>query len=102
MGRIQSLRPMVQTIDTRTARAQPITETRLSGRRNQSRRWRLWKADPHCAHCRRLVAFPEGFQIDHIIPLYKGGEDADRNCQVLCVGPDGCHEKKTAADVKAE
>jgi 5-methylcytosine-specific restriction endonuclease McrA len=39
-----------------------------------------------------------GFEVDHIVPVYKGGSVFDEsNLQVLCVY---CHRKKTNKDVK--
>ncbi|HBO1489874.1 TPA: HNH endonuclease, partial [Pseudomonas aeruginosa] len=51
------------------------------------------------AMCGKLCDFPSGFELDHNVPLFKGGEDTEENCQVLCSGPDGCHAKKTNADL---
>lgn len=40
------------------------------------------------------------FQLDHKVPLFKGGEDTDENCQVLCSAKGkSCHDKKTAIDM---
>ncbi|MGJ7490225.1 HNH endonuclease [Variovorax sp. ZT4R33] len=80
------------------------TDGRMRGRKLQERRFRLWKkAKGCCALCSSLTAYPEGFQLDHKVPLFKGGEDADDNCQVLCVtvkGKVGCHDRKTADDMR--
>ena len=35
-------------------------------------------------------------EVDHVIPLYKGGLDVDANKQSLCIP---CHKQKTAADL---
>lgn len=69
---------------------------RLRGRKAQARRLRLWSANPCCAKCQKLTDWPDGFQADHIVPLFKGGEDAETNMQILCIG---CHEDKTNADL---
>jgi 5-methylcytosine-specific restriction enzyme A len=69
---------------------------RLRGRRAQARRLRLWSKDPHCAHCRKLTDWPDGFNADHIVPLHKDGEDEEKNMQVLCLV---CHDKKTSDDL---
>jgi 5-methylcytosine-specific restriction enzyme A len=39
-----------------------------------------------------LVGELEGYDLDHIIPLWKGGEDTDENLQALCPA---CHRRKT-------
>ena len=80
------------------------SEQRLRGSAGQARRWRLWQANPYCATCGRLLDWPRGFEADHIVGLAEGGEDKDRNLQLLCVwwetdgSKQGCHELKTQAD----
>jgi len=70
---------------------------RLRGRKAQARRLRVWSANPCCAACRKLTDWPDGFELDHKVPLFKGGADDDANCQVLCPSP--CHEEKTRRDL---
>lgn len=78
---------------------------RLRGRALQARRLRIWVSDPCCARCGRVTRYPDGFELDHVIPLCKDGPDTDDNCQVLCIRVDedgrttGCHEHKTADDM---
>nr|MBF0682533.1 HNH endonuclease [Pseudomonas sp.] len=72
------------------------TKGRITGRRLQATRLRIWSRDPHCAMCRKLVEYPAGFELDHRVPLFKGGEDSDENMQVLCAP---CHGKKTEKDL---
>lgn len=74
--------------------------TRVRGRARQEARLRIWLRDgPHCAHCGGLVDITPGtrspFELDHIIPLWKGGKDSDGNRQCLCPG---CHSAKTATE----
>lgn len=70
---------------------------RLRGRKLQAARLRIWSADPHCARCRALVAYPNGFELDHITALHKDGStNDDDNMQVLCPP---CHQVKTAQDM---
>ena len=82
---------------------------RLRGRKLQATRLRIWAKDPHCAMCRKLVAFPRGFELDHIKALHTAEDGVDinddSNLQVLCVELDvqgnktGCHVTKTAKDM---
>jgi 5-methylcytosine-specific restriction endonuclease McrA len=72
---------------------------RLTGRALQTRNNRIKLRDGYkCADCARITA---DLEVDHIVPLSKGGSDADEtNLQLLCVGPSntGCHAKKTARE----
>ncbi|HBO3572498.1 HNH endonuclease signature motif containing protein [Pseudomonas aeruginosa] len=74
-------------------------DRRITGRKLQDRRLRVWAHNPCCVMCGKLCEFPGGFELDHKVPLFKGGEDTEENCQVLCSGPDGCHAKKTNTDL---
>ncbi len=80
------------------------TDGRLRGRKLQAARLRIWSNDPHCARCRKLVAYPHGFELDHITALHKeGSTNDDDNMQVLCVElrdgiKTGCHVIKTNED----
>ena len=78
------------------AMAYDNTDGRLRGRKLQAARLRIWAQDPHCARCRKLVAYPHGFELDHIKALHKDGStNDDDNMQVLCPA---CHQVKTAQD----
>lgn len=100
MARLRTLKPRLQEFKGKEPRPLPSTrERRMTGRKLQERRLRGWSQNPCCAHCGKLCAFPEGFELDHKLPLHAGGADTDENCQVLCSGPDGCHAKKTATDL---
>lgn len=70
---------------------------RLRGRKAQARRLRLWTKTPHCERCGKLTDYPDGFELDHRVPLHKGGPDTDANLQTLCIRP--CHEDKTREDL---
>ena len=45
-----------------------------------------WK----CYMCDTLL--PSTYEIDHVIPLFEGGEDTAFNCKPACPG---CHRKKS-------
>ena len=75
------------------------SDGRLRGRAGQARRLRIWSANPNCADCGSLTAYPKGFQVDHRIPLFKNGEDVDGNLQVLCLP---CHDKKSTIEKGAD
>lgn len=105
MGRrLQTLKPRVASVSTQTAKPLTTTSRRMTGRKLQSRRLTLWTQDPTCAKCKRIVLYPHGFELDHIVPLWEGGSDDVDNLQILCVWTDeqgekrGCHADKTATE----
>ena len=52
-----------------------------------------WK----CRICHNLL--DESYEVDHIIPLFRGGSNQTENLQALCRN---CHGKKTVQDVLPE
>ncbi|CAB3850348.1 HNH endonuclease signature motif containing protein [Achromobacter animicus] len=103
--KLTTLKPRLATAGSRLAAAPTPSTKRMSGRKLQDRRLRVWSADPHCAHCGALTVYPEGFELDHKVSLNDGGADTDENSQVLCVSRDahgrkvGCHDAKTRQDM---
>lgn len=91
--------PMAQA--TRMQQAPRIGAThRDRGRARQEARLRIWLRDgPNCKGCGKLIDItpgtPDPFELDHTVPLWKGGKDADHNRQCLC--PD-CHDAKTRGE----
>ena len=70
---------------------------RTSGRRNQARRARWFALHPLCVHCERNGVVRAAEELDHIIPLSKGGAENDElNFCGLCPP---CHRAKTANDL---
>lgn len=109
MSRLKSLKPLVARASTRqlgdaNRSVEGIGERKLVGATRQRTRLRLWKLDPYCAGCGRLLDYPRGFELDHITPLHLNGGDEDTNLQLLCVDDtnpaNGCHAKKTLQEDK--
>jgi 5-methylcytosine-specific restriction protein A len=69
---------------------------RIQGRRGQQVLERRRALNPLCAECLAQGIVSATHQIDHIIPLSKGGTDTDDNTQGLCRTH---HEAKTAKDL---
>ncbi len=67
-------------------------QQRTTGRRWMDIRHIVLIEEPICMICSRKAST----QVDHIIPLCKGGTDERSNLQGLC---DECHDEKTAKDL---
>jgi 5-methylcytosine-specific restriction protein A len=46
-----------------------------------------------CAVCHQILSAT--FEVDHVVPLHKGGADEIGNCQALCTE---CHRQKTVRE----
>ena len=69
---------------------------RIRGKRLQRIRAAYLAAHPLCANCQRMGRIEPAVEVDHIVPLYRGGADAHHNRQGLCVE---CHKAKTLDDL---
>lgn len=88
MGRLASIGHRVATLDTRRG-SSPATE-RIRGDALRKIRERIALRDEcRCRICGRVTA--DG-QVDHIVPLYQGGQESDENRQWLC---EDCHRAKS-------
>ncbi len=75
-----------------------VTPTkRITGRRLQAMRDRLFKQHPLCVICLAARRAIKATQRDHVIPLAEGGRDDETNEQALC---EPCHEIKSAAEAQ--
>lgn len=102
-------RPRIAAVKPRIQMAYDNNDGRLRGRKLQAARLRIWRANPHCARCGRLVDFPGGFELDHIKAVSTATDkvdiNEDANLQVLCIEVSkggvktGCHIDKTAEDM---
>jgi 5-methylcytosine-specific restriction protein A len=70
---------------------------RVTGRRLQAMRARLFKRHPLCVKCLEGDLAVPATERDHVIPLAEGGVDDESNEQALCAP---CHETKSAAESK--
>lgn len=52
-------------------------------------------AHPMCCKCEARGLVTEATEVDHVVPLWKGGADDDTNLQSLCTED---HKAKTAAE----
>jgi 5-methylcytosine-specific restriction endonuclease McrA len=48
--------------------------------------------------CKRSYCDAPAVDVDHVLPLWSGGTNANDNLEALCVD---CHKQKTAAEAKA-
>lgn len=96
MGRLRTVQSKVKPLASRLRAPTTASEQRMTGRRLQARRLRIWSRDPHCVDCKELTRYPDGFELDHEVALVNGGTDTDDNCRVRCMQ---CHEAKTRSDL---
>lgn len=96
MARLRTLKPRLQEFKGREISSLPTpSEKRTKGRKRQDMRLRVWtKAMAICAGCGRTCDY-DSWHMDHVIPLWKGGDDLESNMQVLCLP---CHADKTAKE----
>ena len=71
-------------------------DKRLRGRKAQERRRRLLSLNPLCVRCTEEGRVSVATELDHVVPLFKGGRDDESNLEGLCSGH---HAAKTAADL---
>jgi len=73
-----------------------VTPTkRTTGRRWVAIRARVLSANPLCAHCKRAGIVRAATEVDHVVPLTKGGTDQHDNLQALC---SECHSAKSVTE----
>ena len=73
-----------------------LTVKRITGRTLQTLRARLFYDHPLCVLCEAKGVLSLSRELDHIIPLFKGGTNDDSNCQAICLD---CHKAKTVIDM---
>jgi 5-methylcytosine-specific restriction protein A len=99
MARLQTLRSGLATLNTNrlpVLSLNPDATPRMTGRRLMERNAKWLKANPLCLACKEQDCIvTAGQQVDHIIPLWKGGADHESNLQSLCIEH---HKAKTAQE----
>ncbi|MBP6564142.1 MAG: HNH endonuclease [Burkholderiales bacterium] len=92
MPRLATLKPRVAF-----ARQRIVSHhvDRIRGRANQRRRERILSAQPLCVLCQAEDRVALATEVDHVVPLWKGGGDHDGNLQPLC---SSCHASKSARE----
>jgi len=68
---------------------------RTRGAKLQALRKLVFSENPLCQMCLNKSKIKEAKELDHIVPIAKGGTDARENLQGLCIE---CHREKTAQD----
>lgn len=69
---------------------------RIRGRRLQQIRRDHFRRHPLCVECEKRGLIRAATELDHVVPLFKGGEDIESNRQGLC---GDCHAEKTRRDM---
>ncbi len=92
MPRLATLKPRVAFARQRIV-SHHVDRTR--GRANQRRRERILSAQPLCVQCEQHDRVALATEVDHVVPLWKGGGDHDSNLQPLCRA---CHAAKSALE----
>lgn len=91
--KLRTLKPRISEVPRRL---QPNVAERIRGRRLQRIRQQHFSERPLCVLCEAKGITSLATELDHIIPLHKGGRDDDTNRQGLC---SDCHRTKTRIDL---
>jgi 5-methylcytosine-specific restriction protein A len=70
---------------------QPKTK-RIRGAKLQEIRKRIFAKQPLCVHCQQQGRVTEAEELDHVVPLHKGGTNHPSNMAGLC---HDCHVLKS-------
>ena len=97
MGRLTTIKPRLGGIGPRVRSATIAETVRTRGWTWQQIRTRIMERD--CGLCQpslRAGLVVTATEVDHIVPLMRGGTDADSNLQAISAEP---HKAKTAAEM---
>jgi 5-methylcytosine-specific restriction endonuclease McrA len=96
---VKTLKPRLSTTSSRLAsvpKPYQLPTYRIRGRRLMDRRRRYLTAHPLCEECKKHHRASIAVELDHVIPLCKGGVDDETNLAALCIP---CHQAKTKQDM---
>lgn len=74
------------------------SSTRTSTRSWRRRRAEVLQRDNHMCVVRGPNCTVTASEVDHVIPVFMGGDDQPSNCQSVCAN---CHRDRTQAQAKA-
>lgn len=69
---------------------------RLSGRKRQQVRTKVFRANPLCVECEKRGIVTLATELDHKVALVNGGTNEESNLAGICKQ---CHIRKTAKDL---
>lgn len=95
--KLKTLKPRLSTAPARLKLSpeNPNATPRMRGGSWMRRRAAWLSAHPLCVHCQESGRAEVATQVDHVIPLWKGGDDDESNYQSLC---EPCHQEKTSIE----
>ena len=97
---VQMLKPRLTAANTQRGTmlaANPGATPRTRGTTWMTRRAKWFRAHPLCCVCQAAGIARVADELDHIVPLARGGADDDSNYQSLCVE---CHRAKSKREAK--
>ncbi len=98
--KLKMLKPRLQELNIlrlATLPANPGATPRLRGRQWMERRESWLRLHPLCCDCEAKGRVTAGEEVDHVIPLCKGGADDESNYATRCKDH---HAAKTAREAK--
>lgn len=96
MSKLQSLKPRLRVVDNRVTRIGPTDRER--GRPGARARQRVLLRDGYlCQVCIADGRVTVAVEVDHIVPLHRGGVDTDHNKQSICATH---HREKTLKEIR--
>ena len=94
---MKTLKPQIKTLNTSMVKMSAGTE-RIRGNSLVAIKRKFERANPRlCATCTRLGLVGYGDELEHIVPLWKGGAESDSNREWICKAH---HKIKTASEAK--